>query len=180
MIHGAWLKHYDIDGAYTRKAVEPKDLASFLATLSAQGFAGCNVTVPHKEAAYAAADVKHDAAKAVGAANTLWIEDGKLHATNTDTYGFMAYLNQKAPDWHKTDPRVVVLGAGGAARAIIYGLLEAGCSEVIVLNRTQARAEQLRAHFGERINAALWANRNDAMAGAGLVIKHHQCRHEQR
>jgi len=170
IIHGAWLKHYGIAGAYTREAVRPDDLAHFLTTLEAQGFAGCNVTVPHKEAAFAAAEVKHDAAKAVGAANTLWIEDGKLHATNTDTYGYMAYLNHKVPDWRKTTSRVVVLGAGGAARAVIYGLIEAGCKDIVVLNRTHVRAAQLQDHFGETITAAPWSERNDAMTGVGLVV----------
>ncbi len=170
MIHGTWLKQYGIDGAYTREAVQPDDVMDFLAHLSRHGFVGCNVTVPHKEAAYKAADVKHDAARAVGAANTLWIEDGKLHATNTDTYGFMAYLKQKAPNWQQADPRVVVIGAGGAARAIIYGLINGGCDEVIVLNRTEARAEQVRAHFGEKIKLMSWSQCNDAMTGAGLVI----------
>ncbi len=170
MIHGAWLKQYGIDGSYTREAVKPDDVADFLGNLGAHGFVGCNVTVPHKEAAYLAADVKHDAAKAVGAANTLWIEDDRLHATNTDTYGFMAYLNQMAPSWKKVDKPAVVLGAGGAARAIIYGLMEAACSEVLVLNRTKARAEQVRAHFGENINVVAWAQRNDAITSASLII----------
>jgi len=170
MIHGAWLKQYGIDGSYTREAVEPENVTDFLGQLGAHGFVGCNVTVPHKEAAYQVADVQHDAAKAVGAANTLWLENGQLHATNTDTHGFMAYLNQKAPDWHSNNKPVVVLGAGGAARAIIYGLLQAGCVNVLVLNRTQTRADQVRTYFDNKVNTVAWADRNDAITGAGLVI----------
>lgn len=170
MIHGAWLKQYGIEGTYTREAVPPKEVTDFIANLSAQGWVGCNVTVPHKEAAFAAADVTDDAAKAVGAANTLWIENGKVHATNTDTYGFMAYLKHQAPHWQDRSSKAVVLGAGGAARAIIYGLIQAGCSEIVVLNRTFARAEQLHAHFGDTLKVVPWQNRNEALLGAGLVV----------
>jgi shikimate dehydrogenase len=97
LIHGYWLKRYGIDGAYTKEAVPPEAVAQFLRSLAANGFVGCNVTVPHKEAAFAAADVKEPSARAVSAANTLWLEGGKLHAANTDTYGFMTYLNERTP-----------------------------------------------------------------------------------
>lgn len=153
MIHGYWLKKYGIDGSYTKDAVRPDDLLDFLKTLKARGFSGCNVTVPHKEAAFAIADVKDASAIAVGAANTLWIEGGKLHAANTDTYGFMAHLAQQAPQWLQSDRPVAILGAGGAARAIIYGFLEAGVRDVRIFNRSIARAEELARHFGPRVTA---------------------------
>ena len=130
--------------------MRPEEVAGFLRSLAAQGFVGCNVTVPHKEAAFALADERDASARAVQAANTLWIEGGKLHAANTDTYGFMTYLDRTVPDWKAHDGPVCVLGAGGAARAIVYGFLEAGVDEVRVFNRTRTRAEQL----AERVRAA--------------------------
>lgn len=170
LIHECWLKHYGINGCYLRQAVKPGDVADFLLNLEAHGFVGCNVTVPHKEAAYKFADVKHDAAQAVGAANTLWMENGELHATNTDTYGFMAYLDQKVPNWIAKDQRIIVLGAGGAARAIVYGLLSAGCPHITLLNRTKARADEVKMHFGGEISVVDWQDRNAAVKDATLVI----------
>ena len=118
LIHGYWLKTYGIDGAYTKEAVAPDAVGDFLKSLQMRGFVGCNVTVPHKEAAFAAADEKEASARAVSAANTLWLDDGKVHAANTDTYGFMTHLDVSAPGWKIHDRPVAVLGAGGAARAV--------------------------------------------------------------
>lgn len=151
LIHGYWLKRYGIDGAYTKEAVRPEDVDAFLSSLAERGFAGCNVTVPHKEAAFAAAVHKDPSAVAVGAANTIWFEDGALACSNTDTYGFMTHLTQSAPTWRERDAPVAVLGAGGAARAIVYGFLEAGVGEVRVINRSLERAEELKRHFGSRV-----------------------------
>ena len=170
LIHRAWLKHYGIDGSYDRQAVEPDHVETFLTSLESLGLVGCNVTVPHKEKAFEVADVKDAAACAVGAANTLWLEDGALHATNTDTYGFMAYLTHKAPQWKPSDGHVVVLGAGGASRAILHGLLESGQSCIRLINRSAARANQVRTHFGAQIEVVPWSARNAAMTDAGLVI----------
>ena len=118
LIHGHWLRRYGIAGSYEKVAVEPGDLAGFLAGLAAAGWRGCNVTVPHKEKALALADEATDAARAIGAANTLWVERGRLHATNTDAYGFMTHLRTEAPGWQEGGRPALVLGAGGAARAI--------------------------------------------------------------
>lgn len=170
LIHQTWLAHYGLQGSYTRQAVKPDDVAAFLSSLKEQNFVGCNVTVPHKEAAFEAADVRHPAAQAVGAANTLWIEDGQLHATNTDTYGFMAYLEQKAPTWSDNSGKVVVFGAGGAARGIIFGLREAGHRHLHLINRTQQRALEVRAHFGDGVEVVAWDNRADAIKDAQLII----------
>ena len=159
LIHGYWLKHYGIDGSYTKEAVRPEDVRTFLGQLADNGFVGCNVTVPHKEAAFALADEKEPSSVAVSAANTLWIDDGKLCAANTDTYGFMTYLGLSVPDWNKTDAPVSVLGAGGAARAIVYGFLEAGVEEVRVFNRTRERAEALARDFGPRVKVYDWRER---------------------
>jgi shikimate dehydrogenase len=151
LIHGYWLDRYGIDGSYTKEEVRVEDVRSFLRGLENRRFVGCNVTVPHKDAAYEVADVKDPSALAVEAANTVWIENGEIACANTDTYGFMRHLAASAPLWHLRDAPVAVLGAGGAARAIVYGFLEAGVSEVRVINRSPARAEELQRHFGPRV-----------------------------
>ena len=170
LIHGYWLNQYGISGTYTKEAVRPEEVADFLRSLAAQGFVGCNVTVPHKQAAYALADERDASARAVQAANTLWIEGGKLHAANTDTYGYMTYLDHKVPDWKAHDGPVCVLGAGGAARAIVHGFLEAGVDEVRVFNRTRARSEQLAEAFGPRVKAFDWTNRSDGAREACVLV----------
>lgn len=170
LIHGYWLKKYGLEGSYTKEAVKPEDLEAFLSSLAAHGFAGCNVTVPHKEAAFARADVKHTSAEAVGAANTLWLEAGKLHAANTDTYGFMSHLNREAPQWQHGDRPVAVLGAGGAARAIVYGFLEAGVQEVRVFNRSAGHVEELARHFGPRVRALGWDAFSQQTRDAGVIL----------
>ena len=128
------------------------------------------MTVPHKETAYALADERDASARAVQAANTLWIEGGKLHAANTDTYGYMTYLDHTVPDWKAHDGPVCVLGAGGAARAIVTGFLEAGIDEVRVFNRTRERAEQLAEEFGPRVKAFDWDNRSDGAREACVLV----------
>ncbi len=159
LIHGHWLKTYGIEGSYIKKAIEPAQLKDFLGNLRAHGFTGCNVTVPHKEAAFALAD-EHDAnARAIGAANTFWLEGDRLCAGNTDGAGFMAHLAQSAPGWDTRDGPVSILGAGGAARAIIHGFLEADVSEIRLFNRTRARAEELAAHFGSGVRVMDWEQR---------------------
>jgi shikimate dehydrogenase len=170
LIHNYWLKHYRIDGAYTKEAVRPEDVTAFLKSLTEHGFVGCNVTVPHKEAAFAAADVKEASACAVGAANTLWVDGGKLVAANTDTYGFMTHLNLTAPGWDAHDAPVSILGAGGAARAIVYGFLEAGVGEVRVFNRTPARAQALAEHFGPRVKAFDWSERRRRSRKSAVLV----------
>ncbi len=170
MIHGHWLKVYGIDGAYTKEAVKPDDVADFLRHLERHGFVGCNVTVPHKEAAFAAAMVRDPSAVAVGAANTLWVEKGQLACANTDTYGFMTYLRHKAPHWDASGSPVLILGAGGAARAIAYGFLEAGCRDVRIANRSRERADALVHHFGRGVSAVDWHQRNPAAKDAGVIV----------
>ncbi len=170
LIHGYWLKKYRIDGSYSKEAVKPEDLGSFLASLIERGMAGCNITVPHKEAAFALADVNDVSAIAVGAANTLWLESGRLHAANTDTYGFMAHLAQSAPGWQRHNRPVAILGAGGAARAIVHGFLEHGVSEVRVFNRSPDRARQLAAHFGPKVTVCAWDRRADLSRDAAVLV----------
>lgn len=173
LIHNYWLKQLGIDGEYSKVAVEPDDAETFLRALAEEGFVGCNVTVPHKEAAFRVADRKDLSAEAVGAANTVWLEDGRLFCANTDTYGFMTYLAARAPNWHREAP-VSVLGAGGASRAIVYGLLEAGAKTVRVFNRSLSRSRNLVAYFSalddNRVEACDWADRNRLSNDACLLV----------
>jgi shikimate dehydrogenase len=171
VIHRYWLKLYGLDGAYEQEAVRPEEIEDFLHSLGQWGYKGANVTLPHKEAALAAADRPDEAATAIGAANTLWLDaKGLLHASNTDAYGFMTHLAAEAPDWNKGSRPVMVLGAGGAARAILHGLLEAGASKILLANRTGGRAEALAQGFGSRVSVVPWEDRNRALAGCGLLV----------
>jgi len=170
LIHGYWLKSYGIEGSYTKQAVHPDDIEAFLLNIAGHGFVGANVTVPHKRVAFSLADHREPSAVAVGAANTLWLDDGHLCAENTDTFGFMTYLGLKAPRWRELDGPVVILGAGGAARAIAFGFLEAGVSDVYILNRTRERADSLAAHFSGRVKTYDWQARNTAAEGASVLV----------
>lgn len=170
LIHGHWLKRYGIDGSYTKAAIAPDQLAAFLTELEAGGFAGANVTVPHKEAALAAADWADDAARGIGAANTLWIEKGRLHASNTDAYGFLANLDDGAPGWDDGKSPALVLGAGGAARAVVYALIARGFGEIRLVNRTRSRAASLAAHFDGPVQVHDWDRRSARVPGCGLIV----------
>ena len=171
VIHRYWLKLYGLDGAYELEAVRPEEIEGFLKGLGKRGYAGANVTLPHKEAALAAADRPDQAATTIGAANTLWLDNkGLLHASNTDAYGFRTHLAAEAPDWNKDSRPVMVLGAGGAARAILHGLLEAGASKILLANRTEGRAKALAQGFGSRVSVVPWEDRNRALAGSGLLV----------
>lgn len=170
LIHGFWLERYGIDGGYTKAAVAPGELAEFLTGLEARGFAGANVTVPHKEAALGLADESEAAARVIGAANTLWIDNGRLHAANTDAYGFLANLDEAAPGWDDDKPVALVLGAGGAARAVLYGLIGRGLREIRLVNRTRARAAALQAHFAGPVGVFDWQERDAQLRHCGLLV----------
>jgi shikimate dehydrogenase len=171
MIHRYWLGQYRIDGAYEKEAVRPEDLASFLGSLAARGYVGANVTLPHKEAALRLAAVADEAARAIGAANTLWLDQaGRLCAGNTDAYGFVTNLDAEASDWNDRRRPVMVLGAGGAARAILHGLLSEGATHILLANRTRSRAEDLAQEFGPSVTVVDWADRARALSGAGLLV----------
>ena len=170
LIHGYWLKKYGVGGSYTRQPVQPDEAAAFFANLGERGFAGCNVTIPHKEAAYAAAAKMTAAARAMGAANTLWFEGGTLMADNTDGGGFMSHLRASVPRFAPASAAIAVLGAGGSSRAIVYALLETGAPEIRVFNRTRERAEVVAKHFGPRVRAYEWADRVDRSRDVGLVV----------
>ena len=168
LIHNYWLKHYGIAGEYRREAVPPEKFGVFAGALAARGYVGANVTVPHKEAALALSQ-PDDRARAVGAANTLWLDGATLRSTNTDVEGFLANLDAAAPGWDKALSKAVVLGAGGAARAVIYGLITRGAKQLVLVNRTVARAELLRQTFGARIEVVGWKERDAALADAALL-----------
>lgn len=170
LIHGHWLKKYGIDGAYTKEQVKPEHLEKFVRSLAENGFAGCNVTVPHKEAVFAAAEIKDASAVAVGAANTIWLEGGKIACANTDTYGFMTHLTNVAPKWNLAKGPVMILGAGGAARAIVHGFLEAGRTDIRIFNRSIERADSLEAHFGKQVTAFDWLQRNEHVPTAAVIV----------
>jgi shikimate dehydrogenase len=168
LIHNYWLKHYRIPGEYRREAVPPDQFRAFVQSLAARGYVGANVTVPHKEAALAWSQ-PDDRARAVGAANTLWL-DGVLRSTNTDVEGFLDNLDGCAPGWDRGLKTTVVLGAGGASRAVVYALLERGVDRIVVANRTQRRAEELRERFGARVHPIRWDERDGALDGADLLV----------
>lgn len=175
LIHGHWLRTLGIRGSYEKVAVQPDAAAAFLRNLAQHGYDGCNVTLPLKEIAFATADERLPEAEAVGAANTLWLDDGRLIATNTDTYGFMTHLSLSAPGWDRIDRPALVLGAGGAARAIVHGFLQAGMPRVFLANRTHARAEALAVYFGGGRHAGKvvcvdWAERGRASSEAGVIV----------
>jgi shikimate dehydrogenase len=138
LIHNYWLNRYGIAGEYRRELVPPEEFALFVGSLAARGYVGANVTLPHKEAALALSE-PDERARAVGAANTLWL-DGVLRATNTDVEGFLDNLDACAPHWDRSLKKAVVLGAGGAARAVIYGLIARGVEQLVLVNRTLRRA----------------------------------------
>jgi len=169
LIHGHWIKKHGIDGSYTKIAVKPEEVTAFVRSLGGRGLAGCNVTVPHKEAVFRAADVRDPSAEAVGAANTLWLEGGKLHAANSDTYGYMAHLDATVPNWRQRAGPVAILGAGGTARALAYGFLAAGVGEVHVVARTTARAEEIARQLGPGIKVVPWLERDRIARECRLV-----------
>lgn len=152
LIHGYWLRTLGIAGAYDPKDLAPEEFRDFLTHLAAHGYVGGNVTVPHKEAAFELVERRDAAAEAIGAVNTVWIEDGALIGGNSDAHGFIANLDDRAPGWDVPACRAVVLGAGGAARAAAWALCARGV-EVEVVNRTLSRATGLAARFGARVRA---------------------------
>jgi len=173
-LHGFWLQAYAIDGAYVPLAVPPERFEQAMHALPALGFRGANVTVPHKAAALRLADTADEHARRIGAANTLVVgDDGSLRASNTDGYGFLQNLKQRAPGWTAERP-VLVLGAGGAARAVVVALLETGVSQVRLANRTGARANELADDLAGDLGGAIlpvaWDRRAKAADGCGLVV----------
>ncbi len=166
-----WFREYAIAGHYVPLLVAPDDFQKVLRSLPLAGFRGVNVTVPHKQAALALADRASEAARAIGAANTLTFHpEGAIEADNSDAFGFLANLRDGAPGWDPRAGSAVLLGAGGAARAAAWVLLDAGVPELRIVNRTRARAEELRRHFGERVTTVDWSERDAALDGAATIV----------
>jgi shikimate dehydrogenase len=168
LIHHYWLRTLGIEGGYTIEAVPPEGFAEFIEHLSARGFVGANVTRPHKERALALS-TPDARARAVGAANTLWFDGGKLCSTNTDVEGFVNNLDACAPGWDATRD-ALVLGAGGASRAVVFGLLDRGIKHVHLANRTQDRARALADQFGAAVHPITWDAVNELLPRAGLLV----------
>lgn len=177
LIHGHWLKTYGVAGSYDRILVEPENLKAFIAALAGNGFAGCNVTIPHKEAVFALCRALTPTAQALGAVNTLWFENGLLHGDNTDVMGFIASLDEAAPGWARRTRNARLLGAGGAARGIVYGLAERGVERIEIANRGIGRAEAmagdlgpLARRFGAELVVTEWDARSAGLEAVDLVV----------
>lgn len=169
-LHRHWLARYGLTGDYVALHVDGADLPQVIATLPKMGFVGCNVTIPHKLDVLALADHVSDAARRIGAANTLWWAADGLHADNTDGYGFIANLRAGAPLWQPQAGDALVLGAGGASRAVLVALLDAGVPQIFLANRTHVRAADLAAEFGPRIVAIDWNAVGDLIGQVALVV----------
>lgn len=170
-LHGFWLQQYGIDGAYIPLAIEPENFERVFRALPGLGFAGVNVTIPHKEAALACSDEADDVARRIGAANTITVRpDGSLLAQNSDAFGFEQNLRASLPEWDPAKGPAVVVGAGGAARAVCVALLDMGCPEIRLVNRTPQRAETLTDDLGGTFRILLWAERAEALEDTALLV----------
>ena len=170
-LHSHWLRKYGISGQYVPMDISHSDLKEAIRMLPKLGFVGVNVTIPHKETVLWMADLVTDRAALIGAANTLvFRDDGKLHADNTDGYGFVENLRQNAPGWKPEFGPAAVIGSGGAARAVVASLVEIGVSEIRICNRTRSRADALRTEFGGRVSVYEWVQVGSMLEGAALVV----------
>lgn len=168
LIHHYWLRTLGIEGGYNIEAVPPEGFAEFVLHLSTHGFVGANVTIPHKERALALTR-PDDRARAVGAANTLWYQDGELRSTNTDIEGFINNLDACAPGWDSAG-EALVLGAGGSSRAVVFGLIERGVRRVHLANRTIDRARAMADQFGAQVHPVSWDEAADLLPRANLLV----------
>lgn len=170
MIHRHWLNEFGIDGDYVSLPVEPRHIDRFFSDFPASGYVGGNVTVPYKETAFRRVAEADEAAAALGAVNTLWLDDGRLIGGNTDAYGFLANLDTVAPGWDRGGATAILLGAGGAARAVAWSLAQRGFSPVVVVNRTPGRADELAARLGGEIRTAGWGDLPEWLPRARLLV----------
>jgi shikimate dehydrogenase len=168
MLHGYWLKTLKVEGAYDRADVPPADFPAFFRDLPGHGFVGGNITKPHKEPAFRLVDRREGAAETIGAVNTVWFENGALVGGNTDYLGYLAHVDDQAPGWDAAGGLAVVLGAGGAARAVVYGLRERGL-DIALINRTRARAEELAKAFAGYVRVHDFAELPRLMRDAVLL-----------
>src|SRR5215469_10344718 len=165
LLHGYWLREYGVDGAYVPMAVKPENLRRALQALPLLGFVGCNLTIPHKEEALRAVDEYESSAKRAGGVNTIVIRpDGRIVGSSTDGFGFIAALRAEVSGFNVSAGPAVILGAGGAARAIVAALLDEGAREVRLVNRTPERATKLAKELGGEVRGVLWEKRTEALA----------------
>lgn len=170
-LHRHWLKTYGISGHYIPMDITSENLENVLRTLPKMGFVGVNITAPHKEKVMEIADLVTDRAILIGAANTLiFRKDGKIHADNTDGYGFIENLKAGAPQWVPRSGPAAVLGAGGAARAVVSSLIEAGVPEIMISNRTRVRADKIKKDFGSRVRVYDWVQAGNMVDDAALLV----------
>jgi len=170
-LHGYWLDHYGLAGAYLPLAIKAEGLEAALRALPALGFAGCNLTIPHKEAALRIVDEASPLARRIGAVNCIVVRaDGSLEGRNYDAFGFTQSLRERAPDLRFEAGPAVVIGAGGASRAILAGLMDEGAPQIRLINRSPARAQALAAEFGGPLRAVPWEARAQALEGAAILV----------
>ncbi len=171
VIHNHWIAQYHLKGSYVLLPVETANLHDALKGLKALGFAGCNVTIPHKVEAMKAMDWLHPVAKQMGAINTIVVQpDGALHGFNNDGYGYIQCIKDSKPDWRADTGPITVLGAGGAARAIVLSLINEGAKEIRLLNRTKEKAQALADEFGSSVKVLNWSERNNALSNIAMLV----------
>jgi shikimate dehydrogenase len=171
MLHNYWFKQQGMAGSYVPLAIQPTGLATALRALHPLGFSGCNLTIPHKQEAMKIVDEVNDAARQIGAISCVTVRtDGSLLGSNNDAFGFIRNIQQAQPQWRADAGPIVVIGAGGGSRAVCFGLMQEGAREIRLVNRSDARAQQLADDFGVPLQAYPWAQRHDVLAGAALVV----------
>jgi shikimate dehydrogenase len=170
IIHRYWLAEHKIDGDYAREDVPPEKIDAFFANFPGSGYVGGNITLPHKEAAYRALARAEPVAATLKAVNAIWLENGRLVGTNTDVHGFLANFDEASPGWENEAEQAVVLGAGGGARAVIYGLLQRGVGRVVAVNRTAARAAAIAAELGDRVSVASFEQLPGWLQDADILV----------
>ena len=171
VLHNYFFRHYGLKGTYVPLAIKPDDLEGALRGLRPLGFSGCNLTIPHKERALAIVDEVDPVARRIGAISCVVVgPDGSLRGTNNDAYGFVHNILQHRPDWRADAGPVVVIGAGGGARAVAWSLAERGARDIRVVNRTLARAQALAQEFGSPVTAVAWNERHHALDGAAMLV----------
>ena len=171
LLHNYWFKQHGLAGTYVPLAIRPEGLSAALHALQPLGFAGVNLTIPHKQHAMTLVDEVNPIAIRIGAISCVVVQpDGSLFGSNNDCYGFIHNLKQTQPGWRTDAGPIVVLGAGGGARAVCYGLLQEGAKEIRLVNRTFARANGIAAEFGSAIEVLRWEDRHDALAGVAMAV----------
>jgi shikimate dehydrogenase len=171
MLHNYWLNQQGMAGRYVPLAIKPEGLAAALRALHPLGFSGCNLTIPHKQTAMDIVDEVDAAARKIGAISCVTVRaDGTLLGSNNDAFGFIRNVREAQPNWRADAGPIVVIGAGGGSRAVCYGLMQEGAKEIRLVNRNLERAERLAADFGAPIKAYPWAQRNDLLEGAAMVV----------